>query len=474
MPFLLKGRPGKIAYSVGSIGLTGFLQLMSAFLLFFLIDEVHLDTWLASLIFLISYGAWNAINDPIIGHLSDKTRTRWGRRRPYIAVGIPLTLFFSLFVWSPPIGSEPLLDPYSLSTFSYVLIVVALYEFGFTMVTVPYGALYPEMWTEIKDRSEVIIYRESFSVVGGIVAMVVFPFLVDSFSEQFGTIRAWPRAGGVVAAIFAVSFLASLLGIKERREFSVVDEPLPFIDSLQTAVTNKSWITAKAAGLMTGCMIDWVSAIVPFFATHSLGMGMGVISIMMGAQIVGTFSFFPVWRKICIRYGTKITMGASMITFNIGPMLGLVVHDVVGAAMMGLVGGVTIGGLLLARKLMIADVIDEDEIRTGVRREGVYMGIGAAISKVSLIIVGASMAFLLSTIIGYIPGQPDPEFMDMGIRLGLAGLPIIFTALLLIFLAFHPLGKERVAEIRNEVEKIHAGKAEKLRKMTKNEAQTAE
>jgi len=199
-------------------------------------------------------------------------------------------------------------------------------------------------------------------------------------------------------------------------------------------------------------------------------MGVGIISIMMGAQMVGTFGFFAIWRKVCIRYGTKMTMAVSMITFNVGPILGLFVHDVLGVAVMGFVGGITIGGLLLARKLMIADVIDEDETRTDVRREGVYMGLGAAVSKVSLIIVGASMAFLLSTIIGYIPGQPDPKFMDMGIRLGMAGLPIIFTIILLVFLGFYPLGKEKVAAIRKELEKIHAEKAEKLKKITNKEA----
>jgi GPH family glycoside/pentoside/hexuronide:cation symporter len=379
-------------------------------------------------------------------------------------------LLFSILIWSPPIGVEPLSNPYSSSVFFYMLIVVALYELGFTMVTVPYGALYPEMWKDTRERSEVIIYRESLSVVGGILAMVVFPMIVDSFSEQSGTFRGWAWAGGVIAIIFSASFLVSLLGIKERREFSIVDKPPPFIVSLKTAATNKSWITAEVVSLMTSCMINWVSAIVPFFATHSLEMGIGAISIMMGAQMVGTFGFFAIWRKICIRYGTKMTMAVSMITFNVGPILGLVVHDVLGVAVMGFMGGITIGGLLLARKLMIADVIDEDETRTDVRREGVYMGLGAAVSKVSLIIVGASMAFLLSTIIGYVPGQPDPEFMDMGIRLGMAGLPIIFTIILLVFLGFYPLGKEKVAAIRKELEKTHAEKAEKLKKMTNKEA----
>ena len=451
--------------------MTGFLQLISVFLLFFLVDEVHLNPWFASLIFLVSYGVWNAVNDPIIGHLSDRTRTRWGRRRPYVVAGIPLVFFFSILIWSPPIGGEPLSDPYSPSTFFYMLIVVALYEFGFTMVTVPYDTLYPEMWTDIEDRSEVIVYRESFSVLGGIVAMVLFPFLVDSFSAQLGELRGWTWAGAAVAAIFAAFFLVSLLGIKERREFSVVGKRLPFIESLKTAVTNKSWVTAKAAGLMTGCTLDWVSAIVPFFAKHSLGMEVGVISIMMGFQMVGTFGFFAFWRKICVRYGTKATMAASMILFNVGPMLGLIVHDAFGAAVMGLVGGITIGGLLLARKLMIADVIDEDEIETGVRREGMYMGVGAAMSKISLVIVGASTAFLLSAIIGYVPGLPDPQSMNAGIRIGMAGLPIIFTAILLIFLRSYPLGKERVAEMRKEIEKIHAEKAEKLKNLTQTQTE---
>ena len=170
-----KGRLGKLIYSVGNMGVTGFLQLMSVYLLFFLIDEVHMDPWLASLIFFISYGVWNAINDPIIGTLSDRTRTRWGRRRPFIVIGIPIMFLFAILIWSPPIGGKPLTDSNSLTIFLYTTIIIALYELGFTMVSLCRGAVFPEMWTDLKERSEVTVYRESFSVVGGILAMVVFP-----------------------------------------------------------------------------------------------------------------------------------------------------------------------------------------------------------------------------------------------------------------------------------------------------------
>jgi len=466
LPLPLKGKSGKLAYSVSNIGITGFLQLMSAWLLFFLIDVVYFDPWLAGLVFVISYGVWNAINDIIIGDLSDRTRTRWGRRRPYIVIGIPILFLFSALLWSPPLGGQPLTDPYSLPVFFYMLIIVAIYEFGFTTVDIAISALFPEMWTDVKERSEVTVYRESFSVIGGILAMVVFPLIVKSFSEQYGTFSGWTWAGGIMATVFSGAFLFSMLGIRERKEFSVVDKPLPFILSLKKAVTNKSWITYKGADLMTACLTDWISTMAPFFVAHSLQMGMEALSIMMGVEMIAMFAFFPIWRKICIRRGTKVTLAASMITFNIGPMLALIARDVIGIALMGFMAGITIGGLVLARALMWADVMDEDETKTGVRREGIYQGIGAPVGKVAVIVVATSTAFLLSTIIGYVPGQSDPPFMNMGIRIGMAIFPLIFTAIMLIFLKFYPLGKERVDEISKKIEEMHAEKAKKLEKMT--------
>ena len=192
------------------------------------------------------------------------------------------------------------------------------------------------------------------------------------------------------------------------------------------------------------------------------------ISIMMGVQMVAMFAFFPVWRKICIRHGTKVTLAASMITFNMGPMLALVVRDVPGIAIMGFVSGITIGGLVLARALMWADVIDEDEIKTGVRREGVYQGIAAPIGKISPITVATGTALLLS-LIGYVSGlePPDqPPSVGFGFRFGMAVFPVIFTAIMLVFLKFYPLGKERVAEIGEKIEEMHAEKAKKLEKIT--------
>ena len=197
-------------------------------------------------------------------------------------------------------------------------------------------------------------------------------------------------------------------------------------------------------------------------------MGMEALSIMMGVQLAAMFAFFPLWRKLCLRHGTKVTLAASMIGFNAGPLLGLVARDVLGIALMGFLGGITMGGLVLSRALMTADVLDEDEIKTGVRREGVYSGISYPAGKISQVILATGTAFVLSSI-GYVTGlEPKDQLPSVGwgFRVGMTAFPLIFTAIMLVFLKFYPLGKKRVDEVDKEIEKMHAEKAKKLAEMT--------
>jgi GPH family glycoside/pentoside/hexuronide:cation symporter len=297
--------------------------------------------------------------------------------------------------------------------------------------------------------------------------MVIFPLVITHFSNQFGTFGAWTWAGAIIAAVFVGAFLFSFSGMRERKEFSMVDKHMPLMASFKAALTNKTWIAYVGANLMTSCMTDWISAIAFFFVTISLGMQLGAISIMMGLEMVGTFAFFPIWRHIYLRRGTKVTLAASTITFNIVPMLGLVVHDVLGIAIMGFIAGSTIGGLVLARSIMWTDVVDEDEIKTGVRREGMYSGVASPIMQIDPIVVGTGSAFLLTSI-GFVSGvaaKAQPPSVGPGIRLGMAIFTLIFTAIMLVFLKFYPLGKKKVDEVKKEIEKMHMEKAKKLEEM---------
>lgn len=139
----MRSRLAKIAYGTGNLGQALFFNTVQAFLIFFYTDVVRLDPKLVGLAFAISYGVWNAINDPLIGALSDRTRTRWGRRIPYIALGAPLTFLLFVLVWSPPLGGSPLTNPSHMGIFVYFAVIIALFDLANTATNVTYTAIFP-------------------------------------------------------------------------------------------------------------------------------------------------------------------------------------------------------------------------------------------------------------------------------------------------------------------------------------------
>lgn len=446
----------KLAYGIGSIADTGSYSVVSNFLLFFLIDVIYLGSWLAALVYILAYGVWNAINDPIVGVLSDRTHTRWGRRKPYIMIGAPLCLIFYILIWGPPveIGTTAL--------FFFMLIMVAGYEFTYSMAAVTWFAVFPEVWQTVEERSEIVIYRQVFAIFGGALAVGLFPVIQVSFSDIFGELAGWTWAGAILGTVFTITFLISLLGIKERKEFSL-DKQMSLFKSIKTTFKNKSLLSYMVIDLMTWSMFGWMSAISPFFIVHSLGLGLEVVSIIMIPNMLATITFFALWRKIYIRYGPLITLTLSSLFQILVYLFVFIITDILGVALWGLFMGMATSGILVAREVMMGDVVDEDELKTGIRREGSYFGFMIMVEKLSLVVVGLFTAILLDLIIGYDPLLPDPPHMDIGIRGGMVVVIGIFTAILLIFLKIYPLTKEKAAEIHEKVTTIHEEKKERLK-----------
>jgi len=453
----------KIVYSVGCVGDGGWFQVMSTFLLYFYITVVRLDPWLSSLAYAFSFGVWNIFNDPIIGNLSDRTRSRWGRRKPWIIIGALLCFLFSIFIWTPPIGG-PLTNPYNIEVFIYALITIAIAEFAYTMCAVPYLSLLPETFTNVKERSEVAAYRNTWGIAGGMIAMVLFPAIITSFSLQFGEIGAYVWAGIMVVAVYMLSYvLGGVIGGKERKEFSA-EKPLGFFQSLKMSLTNKSLLTYEGAHVMSYTSGVWLSAMAPFLIQCSLGMALEAVGITFLTNLVATIVFFILWRKFCIRYGARKAVMVSMLAFTLAMIPVLFVNDTLSLALWGLLTGATIGGVIIGREVIFGDIIDEDEVKSGCRREGCLLGVIVSMEKLSLVIVGVSTAVVLS-LIGYVsdldPLQ-QPSYVGWGIRLGMLGFQLFYMATTLISLKFYPLTKERCEEISKKLEEVHAEKAKKL------------
>ena len=163
----------KLAYSLGSFATALAYQSFAIYLIFFYVDVMKLSPYLAA-IGMIIFGIWNAINDPILGYLSDRTRTRWGRRIPYLAFGIlPLGLVYYL-LWVP--GFSELNQVFQL--FIYFVLAICLFDTFYSLIAINIVALYPEMFRDLTERTQVNSLRQSFWMLGLGAGMILPPLIM--------------------------------------------------------------------------------------------------------------------------------------------------------------------------------------------------------------------------------------------------------------------------------------------------------
>ena len=164
--------------------------------------------------------------------------------------------------------------------------------------------------------------------------------------------------------------------------------------SIAITFKNKTLRTYVIMDLMTWCMTGWLSATMPFFATECFGIKETDAFMLMAPSMLGILAFFMLWRKIYMRFGPKITLAAATIGFTLAFIPCLFVQTVLQGALWALSVGATMSGILLSREIMMGDVVDEDEIKTGLRREGSYFGAFGAIEKISFLIIPMSIAVI--------------------------------------------------------------------------------
>ena len=450
----MKSRFSKVAYGIGNLGQALFFNSVQTFLIFFYTDTVRLDPRLVGLGFAISYGVWNAINDPLIGVLSDRTRSRWGRRIPYIMFGTPLVLLLFYLVWAPPLGGKPLTDPSNWSIFLYFAIVIAVFDLAYTAVSVTYTALFPEAFQNLKERTEVSIYRQVAAMIGTALGVAVMPVIVGALTGRFGALGGWKGAGVILGIVGAGAFGFALLGSRERKESSA-GEALSLGVAFKETFANRSFLAYAAANLMICYIWSWLSAMVPFFTKYVLRAPQEQMSLLFAGMFVTAILFYPLWRWITLRLGSKRALGLAVTLFVVFMSLVLVVRDLWQALVMMLFVGAANSGITLVRDIVLSDVIDEDELRTGRRREGSYFGVTAFIERLVLVLVGGSSTLVL-TMSGYNATlTTQPSSVALGIRLGMGLMPIVALGIFLIALKFYPMGKEQVQALREKLDALH-------------------
>ena len=446
----------KLAYGVGEVASSAVTNIRVFFLLFFLTNVAGLNATMAGTVLLIGR-VWDAVNDPLIGWLSDRTRSRWGKRHPWMVLGaIPFGIFFFL-PWVVPHFSLDF-NSNQGSLFWYYVIVALLFDTAYTVVTLPYAALAPEMTKDYNERTSLISIQQAFSVGAGIFALVLAQFI---FSMVADSSSKYLILGGVCAGLSVLTIYVCVWGT--RQHTSTLSEPqsknnrsvaLPLWSQIRTVLNN------RAFQLVTGTYVCfWVSvqvsaAVLPYFVVNWMRLPEQHFTQLAIVIQVTSLSMMFVWGWVSQRIGKKAVyfLGIPVLIVSQTGLFFLQSGQVGLMYCCGVGIGIGLSIVYLIPWSMLPDVIDLDELESGQRREGLFYGFMVQMQKfglaIALFLVGKGLdwAGLIPAVAGK-PAPIQPDSALLAIRLEIGPLPTLALFCGLVLAYFYPITREVHAEI---------------------------
>ncbi len=409
--------------------------------------------YIAGLISLAA-GLWDAITDPIVGRLSDRTMTRWGRRRPYLLFGaVPLGFSF-WWLFNPIIGS---IEASFLAAF-------ILFRLSTTVVMIPLFSLGAELSTNYDERTSIMGYIRGFGVAGLLIGILIPVFLMQAFPD---IMQAYQIMGITVGLASTILVLATFFGTREKiaqkkqstasMEMKVETKTL---QAIKQVIVDKPFLYALG-GLVFGYTANGITAtLLIYYAIHSLIVSEADIMITLPVFFSSALlSIAFVWGKLSAKYDKRIALVISLILS--GTATGCFVFIPEGGLLLIIggmfVAGIGFGGLQVIPYSMLAEVIDYNELKTGERWEGLYYGVWDFSRKLG-INISKFLPMLALTLMGYvtaIEGQTmqQPQHVADGIRymfsLGSAVLYFIGAMIVIKF----PITREEHKKIRIQLDK---------------------
>jgi len=437
-------RRTKILYGSGDIGFSLTSTIVGAYLAIFLTDVVGLSPGLAAISILIGK-SWDWINDPIIGHISDRTRTRWGRRRPFLLFGwLPFALAFALMWWRPPFVRDAALV-------AYYAIAYVVFDAAATFVYMPYFALTPELSTDYDERTSLTTYRMFFSILGSLVSFTVPLAIVGSFEPSNA-----PRVllmGLVFGLTSALPLLLVFFGTREREGHVQLEQP-SLRESLQSARRNPPFLYGLGLFLAAWIAVAIVQANLLFYIKYWLSRESESDGIM-AAIFVTAMVALPLWLWVSKRWSKRWAYVAGVAFWAIVQIVLVLVGPTTGMAVVyGLcvLAGVGVAAVHVLPWAMIPDAVEYDEWRTGERHEGMYYSLTTLVHKVA-----ASVAIPLSLLVleftGYVPNSvQQPASALLGIRLVIGPIPALLLCVGIVVAVKYPLDRAAYTRIVEELE----------------------
>ena len=439
----------KLAYGAGDLGPAMCANIQVFFLLYFFTNVAGLPAGLAGSILMIGKIS-DAINDPIIGVMSDRTVHPWGRRYPWMVYGaIPFGIFFFL-QWIVPSTNQSFL-------FWYYVIIAIIFNIAYTVVNLPYAALTPELTKDYHERTSLNSFRFAFSIGGSIFSLIIAQFIFSLFPDN--PIRQYIVLGIVCGIIAVLPIYWCFFGTRKRtlshntqQEEDKTNSPI--IEQMRIAFSNGPFLFVIGIYLCSWLGVQLTASILPYFVINWMGLPEATFpQVAIAVQGTALIMLF-VWSSISKKVGKKAVyfMGVCLWIIAQGGLFFIQPEQVGLMYLLAVIAGFGVSTAYLVPWSMIPDVIDLDELNIGQRREGIFYSFMVFLQKVGLAI-GLFLVGVALDIAGFIettPGQAppvQPESALLAVRVAIGPLPTVFLIIGLLLAYLYPITREVHDEI---------------------------
>jgi len=431
-----------ISYGLPRFGSAAMFLAVGIYLPKFYTDTLMLSTAFVGWTFLIGR-FWDGMTDPVMGYISDHTKLKMGRRRPYFLISaIPVTIAY-YFLWAPPHALE------GWQLFIYLTSLYLITYTFWTIFSVPHSSLGAELTMDYHERTVLTGVREGLGVLGTLAGTLGFPILAAIMgSEQQG----YPLMAGLTGVLTCVLIFICFFNVKENPEFQK-QQPIALIEGLKILSRNRPFRTLVLVFVIALMGNAFVPTLTLYMAHYVVKVGRLIVTSVIVSYLSMAALSIIFWTRISHKIGKKEAWGYALILSCVIFVLSMYYHEGTWVVwiILAALAGFGYGATYAFGYSMMADVIDLDELETGRRREGAYFGVWFFMEKAAL---GLTVFIGMQALdkMGYTSIGEQPRQVWWALKVLYSIVPAVCFGVCYFLLRRYPITQQEHARIRAEIE----------------------
>lgn len=427
-PLVKKTSPARYGFAMFGTSLP--INMFKSFAAIFYVDTLGLDMERYALVPLI-YAFVDAIDNPVYGFLSDNTRTKWGRRRPWLLIGTPLLVLFFILFFNVPGAFQA--DDTKL--FIYMLLMYILTGTLDSLVNANYGSLFVELFKKDEDRAKTNSFRQTCQLFAMAISIALTPMVTEAIGFE------------LTAIIYGVLALAVMMycfwGCHETEtNYEELEKP-KLLPSIIALVTNPRFWIFGLAGAFYSAAFSLITQALPFYVKYTLGLGGStttmMLAVVLGVAVIG----MVIWSKLTKNVPIMTVWRIGFIVMALGFIPLFFVSSLIPAIIIAAGMGFGVAACLTTMDCIGAKIVDDDYRKHGIKREGIINSLMGVMNRLNGLYISLAF-FVTSRFFGFEDGDNPGENPALAARVLLCVFPaaaMILATVVSLFLKF-PEGKK--------------------------------